>query len=178
MSTRQKGYKAGIAWSLGILGWVVLQQGDVVTARSLLQESLALFKELGDRQNVAQSLGGLAWVSFAQGDYAAARVLLEEGLAIFKVLGNKWFIAACFVGLGAVAAAEGEWAWAARLSGAADAQCEAIGAVLPPPVRAMHEFATGAARAQLGEEAFAAAQAEGHTMTPEQVLAIRPPRTR
>src|SRR2546427_12738343 len=92
-------------------------------------------------------------------------------ISLAREMGNRWLIALCFVGFGGVAAAEEEWAWAARLSHAVDAQCEAIGAVLPPPIRAMHEFTITAARTQLGEEAFRAVWAEGRTMTPEQALA-------
>jgi DNA-binding NarL/FixJ family response regulator len=64
-----------------------------------------------------------------------------------------------------------------RLSGAAEALCKAINGVLPPAVRAMQEFTIAAARAQLGEEVFTAALAEGRTMTPEQALAAQGPVT-
>jgi len=175
--SRQEGYKVGIASSLFVSGQVALQQGDVAMARSLLEESLALSKELGDRENVAQSLFGLAWVSLVQGAYAKARALLEESLALCKAGGNKWFIAACLVGFGVLATAQGEWTWAARLSSAAEALYKAIDGVLPPAVRAMQEFTIAAARAQLGEEVFTAAWAEGCTMTSEQVLAAQEPVT-
>jgi DNA-binding NarL/FixJ family response regulator len=49
--------------------------------------------------------------------------------------------------------------------------------VLIPGVHAMQEFTIAAARAQLGEEIFTAAWAEGHTMTPEQALAAQGPVT-
>ena len=141
--------------------------------RSLLEEGLALFKELGDRRGIAQSLGGLALVSLIQGDYPAARVLLEKSLAFSRNVGNKWYIAVCLVGFEALAAAQGEAAWVAQLSGAVEALCEAIGALLPPAVRTVHEFLALAAHAQLGEEAFTAARAEGRTMSPEQALAAQ-----
>ncbi len=168
---RQEGYKGILASSLFASAQVALLQGDVALARSLLDESLALFKELGDQQNVAQSLFGLGWISFVQGDYATARALLEESLALFKAVGNKWFIAICMVGFGALATAQGEWTWAARLSGAAEVLCQAINGILPPAWRAVQESTLAAARAQLKEEAFTAACAEGRTMTPEQALA-------
>jgi hypothetical protein len=38
-------------------------------------------------------------------------------------------------------------------------------------LQAMHEFTIASVRMQLGEQAFAAAWAEGRTMTPEQALA-------
>jgi DNA-binding NarL/FixJ family response regulator len=57
--------------------------------------------------------------------------------------------------------------------GAAEALREAIGTPLPPVERATYERSIAAARAQLGEEAFAAAWQEGRTMTLEQVLAAQ-----
>src|SRR5207244_2445804 len=71
----------------------------------------------------------------------------------------------------AVVAAKGEPAWAARLWGAAGALREALGTPLPSVWRADYERSVAAARAQLGQKAFATAWAEGRTMTPEQVLA-------
>ncbi len=174
---RQEDYKQAIASSLFVSGQVAQQQGDVALARSLFEESLALFKDMGDRQNVAQSLVGLAGISLVQGDYAAARALFEESLALFKAGGNTWFIALCLAGFGALAAAQGEWTWAVRLSGAAKALCEVIVGVLPPAMRAVQEFTSAAARAQLGEDVFTAALAEGRTMTPEQALAAQWPVT-
>ena len=174
---RQEDYKQAIASSLFVSGQVAQQQGDVALARSLFEESLALFKDMGDQQNVAQSLVGLAGISLVQGDYDTARALFEESLALFKAGGNTWFIALCLAGFAALAAAQGEWTWAARLSGAAKALCEGIGGVLPPAMRAVQEFTSTAARAQLGEEVFTAALAEGRTMTPEQALAAQWPVT-
>jgi predicted ATPase/class 3 adenylate cyclase/DNA-binding CsgD family transcriptional regulator len=171
--SRQEGYKTGIAYSLHLMGQVACLQGDAATARSLLEESLALLKELGDRLRIAQAVASLAWVSLLERDYAAARVLIEESLAISRVVGDKRHLVMCLVGLEAVAAALGELVWAARLEGAMEALREAIGVVLHPTIRTIHEFTIAAIRDQLGEEAFTVAQAEGRRMTPEQALAAQ-----
>ena len=70
---------------------------------------------------------------------------------------------------------QGEPTWAARLWGAAEALRETMGTPISPVYRADYERSVAAARAQLGEQAFAAAWAEGRTMTPEQALAARGP---
>jgi predicted ATPase/DNA-binding CsgD family transcriptional regulator len=175
--SRQEGYREYIAYALLASGQVALVQGDQASARSLFEESLALFKEMGKRQYIAQSLSGLAVVSLMQGDYATARALLEESFALFKAGGNKWNIAGCLVIFAALAAAQGEWIRAARVSGAAEALCQAINGVLSPDERVMQEFTSTVARTQLGEEAFTAAWAEGRAMTPEQALAAQGPLT-
>jgi tetratricopeptide (TPR) repeat protein len=153
--SRQQGYKTSTAYALNILGQLILhQQGDVATARSLLEESLGLFKEMGDRLRIAHSLAALAWLSSVERDYVAAHTLLEESLVLSCAVGNRWYIAGCLAGLGILAAAQGELAWAARLAGAMEAQCEAIVALFPPAVRAMHAFTLAAVRVPRGAEAF------------------------
>jgi predicted ATPase/class 3 adenylate cyclase/DNA-binding CsgD family transcriptional regulator/predicted Ser/Thr protein kinase len=174
---RRKGYKEALAIALFVSGQMALQQGDYATARAQLEEGLALSRALGDRQSVAQSLMGLAGVSFFQSDYATARVQLEESLTLFQAIGNTWFIAICLGIFAGLAAVQGAWAWVARLLGAAEALCQMMHGVLPSFVRDIQAFTSAAARAQLGEDVFTAAWAEGRTMTPEQALAAQGPVT-
>jgi len=56
----------------------------------------------------------------------------------------------------------------------ADALRDAIGAPLPPVYHTDYDRSVAAARAQLGEKAFATVWAEGRTMTPDQALIDRP----
>jgi predicted ATPase len=167
---RQIGDKDGIASSYYFSGQLALSQGDAFTARSLLEESLTLYREMGDRQRIARSLVGLARLQARQGNYATARALYEESLNVARV-GHKLNIASSLEGLASVAAAQGELAWAARLWGAAETLCQALGVPIPPVERATYEQAVATARSQLGERAFAAAWVEGRTMSPEQALA-------
>jgi DNA-binding CsgD family transcriptional regulator len=94
-------------------------------------------------------------------------------------MGDQWSIVQANLLLAQVAAQEpagattGDALWAARLWGAAESLREAIGRPMPPVYRAEYERSVAAARAQLGEKAFAAAWAEGRTMTPEQALETR-----
>jgi DNA-binding CsgD family transcriptional regulator len=122
-----------------------------------------------------QPLTLLARVAALQGDYAAAHALYEEGLAIAAEVHARGFLAYCLVGLGEVVAAEEQVPWAVLLWGAAESLYETIGTSLPPVERTAYEHLMAAARAQLGEEAFATAWAQGRTMTPEQALAVREP---
>src|SRR5205085_11446503 len=72
-------------------------------------------------------------------------------------------------------AAQGKGVWAARLWGAAEFLRERSGGSQLPIERVVYEPAVAAARAMLGEQAFAAAWAEGRTMTLKQVLAAPEP---
>jgi DNA-binding CsgD family transcriptional regulator len=112
-----------------------------------------------------------------QGDYAAARVLYEEGLAIAKKSGDKLHIALILEGMASVLATQGEPVRAARLWGAAEVLRETIGAPIWPVDRATYQRSLATACALLGKKVFAAAWAEGRTITLEQALATREPVT-
>jgi DNA-binding NarL/FixJ family response regulator len=59
--------------------------------------------------------------------------------------------------------------------GAAEALRDTIGAPIPHVERDAYERSAAAARVHLGERVFAAAWAEGRTMTPEQAIAAQGP---
>jgi predicted ATPase/serine/threonine protein kinase/DNA-binding CsgD family transcriptional regulator len=174
---RETGDKRGIAYALIMLGYVAYFRGEHSTMPSIFEESLALSREVQDRQGIAWGLYGQGWVAFGQGDYVAARALFEESLAILRALDQRWFIPLCLEGLATVASTQGQPVWAVRLWSAAEALRAAIGAPMLPPLRIMYERAVAAKRVQLGEEVFAAAWAEGQTMSLEQVLATQGPVT-
>jgi predicted ATPase/DNA-binding CsgD family transcriptional regulator len=175
--------KGCIANALGLLGQVTLDQGDATKACALSKESLAIHIEIGDRWGIIQSLGLLAEVEAHQDHHMEARSYYEESLTHCKETGDKQSTATCLEGLASVVAAQGEPLWAARLWGAAESLRTVIGAqseqgglfmmAMTPIERAFYERSVAAVRTQLGEKAFAAARAEGHTMTPEQALAAQ-----
>jgi DNA-binding CsgD family transcriptional regulator len=137
------------------------------------EKGLALCREIGDQRGVAQILHALGLFAYTQGDYAAARTFFEEGLTISREVGEKWVAALCLVGLGEVVAAEGEPARAARLWGAAETLRTELGAFIPHAEQVSYERSMNTVRAQLSEDVFSSAWAEGRTMSLEQVLAGR-----
>ena len=175
--SREMGNMWGIAFSFFLSGWVSLQQGDVATARERAEESLGLYSETGRGRSIAEALSLLGRVEARQGDHVRARALFEESLAIARKVDHKLNIPSCLEGLASVFASQEESVWAGRLWGAAEALREAMGTPIPPVERASYERSVAAARAQLGEKAFAAAWAQGRTMTPEQALATQGPVT-
>ena len=98
--------RANALHGAGVLAW---HQGDYPGARALLQESLELKRELGDRRGIASSLSTLGSVARYQGDYQAARALLEESLAIRREQNDQWGIAASLTNLGVVATDQGDY---------------------------------------------------------------------
>ena len=73
-------------------------QGDPMAVRSLLEESLALNRETGDKSGIANCLGLSAQVALSQGDVATARRLAEESVALQREIGNQqaWRVAVRF----------------------------------------------------------------------------------
>ena len=168
------GRKGSLQLLLSLSGKLALSQGDIATARRLLEKSLVINREIGNREHIADSLFYRARVEVQQGDNGAARVLYEESLAIAARGGDsKGLIPSCLEGLADVVAAQGEFTWAARLLGTAEELREALGTPLPPVGRPIYEQAVAAVRVQLGEKAFAEAMAEGRSMTAEQALAAQ-----
>jgi ATP/maltotriose-dependent transcriptional regulator MalT len=68
-------------------------KGDSVGARSLTENALVVFRELGDRERIAWSLSTLGLLDAQEGKYAGARALYEESLALHRELGDKRAIA-------------------------------------------------------------------------------------
>jgi predicted ATPase/DNA-binding CsgD family transcriptional regulator len=160
-----------------LLGQLALSQGDVIKAQALFHESLAFFRAQGYRREIAESLAALGQVAAVQQDYATALDRYEEGLLLARKADSKCNVATCLEGMAGVLAALGELPQSARLWGAAEAQREAIGAPIPAVYRPTYERAVRSARTKCGEKAFAAARAEGRTMTLEHILATQRPVT-
>jgi hypothetical protein len=136
----------------------------------LVEQAVTLFKEMRQQHGTTLSLYAFAKVAAAQGDYPRSQTLCEEGLALARQVGDRENIAYSLEGLAAALAAQGKHARAARLWGAAETLRETIGTPLPPVERPSYESAAAAARAHLGEHAFAAVWNEGREMTLEQAL--------
>jgi predicted ATPase/class 3 adenylate cyclase/DNA-binding CsgD family transcriptional regulator len=167
-------YYEGVA--LGELGLVAFHQGKMAVAHALLEEGLTHFQaknELDIRDGKARTLAQLAQVIAFEGDHATARALYEQCLATARKQPFQRLTPFYLEGLAGVVAAQGELLWAARLWGAAEALRDSMGTPIPPAYRADYERAVAAARTHLNEQAFAAALAQGRSMTLEQVLATQ-----
>ncbi len=84
-------------------------QSDYDRGKALAQESLALFRELGDKRGIALSLNRLGIAAWRQADFPTARVLMEEDLALYRELGNPDRIAWSLFALGLLNIKQGEY---------------------------------------------------------------------
>jgi predicted ATPase/DNA-binding SARP family transcriptional activator/Tfp pilus assembly protein PilF len=103
------------AAALDAAGWLAYYQGDFGQARTLQEEALALWRELGDRAGIPTSLNNLGAGAYGQGDAARAVALFEEALALRRGLGDRHGIASSLNNLGVVAVYQGDFGRAVAL---------------------------------------------------------------
>jgi predicted ATPase len=88
---------AKVAHGLGVL---LDQQGEPEEARQMFERSLAIWRELGDRDEQARDLNSLGIVHRHLGEIDTARDLLEQAIALNRELGNTIRLAASLANLG------------------------------------------------------------------------------
>jgi predicted ATPase/DNA-binding winged helix-turn-helix (wHTH) protein len=99
------------------LGALVTAQGDFPAAQGFLEQSLALYEELGDQWGIAASLNALAISARDRGDYASAQSNFERSLACWRLLPDRLAIARCLHNLANVVKVRGDYSraqWALR----------------------------------------------------------------
>jgi predicted ATPase/class 3 adenylate cyclase len=103
------------ALSLRWSGLTTQATDDLAPARSLYEESLALFRELEDKWAQTMPLGSLGNVAFCQGDRVMGRALFEESLAIQREFRDKLGVAWSLFFLGHAALDQDDYERAATL---------------------------------------------------------------
>jgi tetratricopeptide (TPR) repeat protein len=165
----------GDSWLLSIavlnLGDVALQRGEYERALELFEESLAIGRERQDQDLLARALGNLGSTTLMLGDVQGARSLLRDSLIAAREIGLVDGFIWGFVGLGAAYARE-DPARAARLIGQADLLLEEATSHLQQFEGRVRDETEAELRASLGEDAYAAAYAEGRALALEDALAL------
>ncbi len=161
------------AISLNALAEVLRYQGELAAGTLLSEESLKLNQALGQKSGISWSLRNLGDLARAQSDYRRAGMFFREALSLSHDLGQKREIASTLEALAQITAVQESSARAARLLGAADGLRQAVGVeTLHPKERVEHDNQIVALRAQLGEQRFSEAWAEGRALTMEQAVEL------
>jgi predicted ATPase/class 3 adenylate cyclase len=164
------GDRAMAARAAQSIGFALLLSGQPAAAIPVLEDVQPEWKQLGNSLQVAETAAAIATARHRSGDTEAATDLYRESLRMIHEVGNLPLTAAGLDGLAGLASSQGLYERAVRLSGAAAALKERIGG--SQPMRGLWEEADiAAARAAIGDEAVAAALAEGRAMTVDQALA-------
>jgi predicted ATPase/DNA-binding SARP family transcriptional activator len=178
LSFRDLGDAEGLVWALISLGAIARYQGDSERAGELLAESRSMAEQIGFREGIGWSLEQLGLLALDRGDGAAAG-LLAGSLAIHHELVDRWRACSVLADLAALALTQDRPAEAAELLAAAQTLRTAIGTIIAPCERALHDRTLAAAEAALGPAPFAAAWQRGVSLEVEEVLArlAAPPET-
>jgi tetratricopeptide (TPR) repeat protein len=90
-------------------------RGDYERAAALIQETIAIARELGSRVSIADWLVYLGTLELYRGNYNAAEKYLEETLVLFRDLGNQIGIAHVTYCLADLALHQGDYNRAAKM---------------------------------------------------------------
>lgn len=159
-----------MAWALNHQGDVARDQGESAAARTLYQQSLEDFRELGDRWGIAGSLADLGNLAREQQDYGAADALYRESLELFRGLDHKRGIARLLESFACSAAAQNEPERGLRLAGAATALRHSIGAPLTADEQSKLERGLEPARKGVSTTAGRTAWLEGWVTPVERAI--------
>jgi predicted ATPase len=147
------------------LGHAARDLGDSARAELAFEELLVSSREDGPLHGTARVLLGLGQVALERVDDERAAMRYREALEVFAKLGDPSGLAACHEGLAALAHRGGDLQRTARLAGAARKLRDAATSSPTPAERQAIDDDIAAARATLGEAAFAAAWSEGGSLT-------------
>jgi hypothetical protein len=95
------------------------RRGDFERARTLLEESVAHYRKLGDRMGLAWAYWHLGSALLQGGNTIPSRAALVESLSLFAEMGNKTGTTHVLDSFSRLALAHGQPGQAARLLGAA-----------------------------------------------------------
>ncbi|MDQ4076121.1 MAG: tetratricopeptide repeat protein, partial [Chloroflexota bacterium] len=100
------------AKALNGLAWLAWAQSDYRAARIVAEESLPLWRELGDTHGFAAALLYAGLAAHFQGEMGIARARLEESVARFREQGDQWYLSHALTALGIVTMAQSDYATA------------------------------------------------------------------
>jgi tetratricopeptide (TPR) repeat protein len=157
---------------LGQLGEIADVEQDYPNALRWYKDGLAVARETGDMDTVTNLEFDMGRVFQISGDNDRAAQLFTEVLQDSLRIGKKSIVTGALLGLGVVAQARGDSERAVRLIAASDALYDNINSrvLMDPMDQAWLDEHMAAARADLGEEKFAALCTEGRKMTVEQAI--------
>src|SRR6266404_3136877 len=119
--------RRGVAQAATLEGIALGRQGDYWGAKKKYEESLAIYRETGNRISVSSEYDNLGDVVLYLGDLAEARRNYAEALAIYREMGDQNGVALVTLGLGDVLLAQGKHSEAKRKYSEALEICRQLG---------------------------------------------------
>jgi len=157
-------------WAVHLLGLAAHIAHDDETAHACYARSLAIRGEIGHLEGIAIVLHLRGMLHHRAGDFPAALALYREALEVACELNAAWLVRtvlSLFAGL----AAEWQPELAARLGGAVTVMSESARTLNIPLTEALFSRGMQVARRRLGDPAFAAAWAQGRSLSLDAAIA-------
>jgi hypothetical protein len=172
---RRVGDRWGLIGPLLYLGKIAQKRRDYPAARRTFQECVTTARAVGDPFRLAATLVALGQFMVLDGDCRGAAAPCQESLTLLRDTGGTWGIAFALETLAQLVVARAadspaDHRAAVRLLGAAESLRESIRFPPSPDEKVAFDALLAAARATLRDEAFAAAWAEGRSMTQDQAM--------
>ncbi len=158
------------AVSLNGLGTIAQDRGDYPQARQFKEESLNLYRQVGDRWVLAIILWGVARAALAQEDVCTATNALEELLVTARNFKNRWLIRYALNGFGHLKLFLGKPRQAARILATAEVLGEELGLGSLTIKEAEHENVLHSLRELLPSEELADIWREGRSVNLMQLM--------
>ncbi|HZS92322.1 MAG TPA: tetratricopeptide repeat protein [Chloroflexota bacterium] len=124
LTAEQSATRARALHGVGVLA---CYQGDFADGAAHLEESVALYREVGDTAGMAAALARLSYAVLWQGDYARAALLQEESLALSHDLGDRQSTSTSLLNLAIIKHLRGDYEGAATLVEESLALCRELG---------------------------------------------------
>jgi non-specific serine/threonine protein kinase len=105
----------GIALGHYLRGLLAIERGDYDAATVLLDDAVALFRQVAEPLWTPIALNSLGFVAYQQGDIPRAERHIEESLAIYRSIGGRWDEAQAQTNLARIARDQHDYARAAEL---------------------------------------------------------------
>ena len=154
------------------LGFLARLRGDLGQAAVLTEEALAWTERMDFAWAAAMTVGSLAAVAREQGERGRAVSLYRDSLRRTWAQRDRRNFASLLFSFALTVAESGHPEPAAQLCGTAEALLDADATSLPIVGRPDRRRVVALLRATLGQERFAAEQAAGRGLSPEQALAL------
>jgi tetratricopeptide (TPR) repeat protein len=149
------------------VGYGLMMEGDLTSARPFLEQNLAVAEGSGDAFVAAGARHTMGQLERLSGNLEDAAAHYREAIRGFRRAGDRASMIEPLEAMGSVASAEGKHKRAVRLFAAGRAGREALGGG-PPPEWLMAGDVLGDARKVLSEEEVQEAMEEGAAMTLDQ----------
>jgi hypothetical protein len=143
---------------------------DLERATQHFAESLSLLREADSNEWAEMVLIHTGYIALVQEDAERAAACFRECLTLWQIAGDPSFLPIMLAGMAEVAKVQEKTQRAGQLFGAAVQFEELTTYGRPPSERIDYERLVAAARTQLADPIFAAAWAEGQTMTMEEAI--------